>query len=255
MDIRILGAHNCESDIARLSGLLIDDRLALDAGSLTSSLTIPAQLELKAVLLTHQHYDHIRDVPALAMNFYLGRATLNIYSTSAVLDALVYLFDGNFYNNFMKLPEEKPTINFTVIEPYRAFQIDSYDVLAVPVNHSVPSVGYQVTSPEGKAVFFTGDSGPGLKDCWQWVLPKLIVIECTASNRFTEFGRRKMHFTPELIKEELISFKEKKGYLPGVVAIHISPGLEDEIKQEIAEVNEELGISIVPGYEGMQLQL
>ena len=255
MDIRILGAHNCESDIARLSGLLIDDRLALDAGSLTSSLSIPYQLELNAVLLTHQHYDHIRDIPALAMNFYLNNATLNIYSTSAVLDALNNLFDANFYRNFMKRPEEKPTINFTVIEPYRTFQIDGYDVLAVPVNHSVPSVGYQVTSPDGKAVFFTGDTGPGLNKCWEWVSPQLIVIECTASNRFTEFGRKEGHSTPELIKEELISFKETKQYLPRVVAIHVSPGLEDEIRQEIAEVNEELGISFVPGYEGMQLQL
>jgi len=255
MDIRILGAHNCESDSARLSSLLIDDRLVLDAGGLTSGLSIPAQLDIKALLLTHQHYDHIRDVLAMAMNFYLNNAVLNIYSTKSVLDTLVYLFDGKIYPDFLKMPEDEPTINFTLIEPYGNLRIDAFDVLAVPVNHSVPSVGYQVTSPDSKAMFFTGDAGPGLGACWQQVSPQLIVIECTASNRFAEFAGKAGHFTPELIKDELVSFKETKGYLPRVVTVHMSPGLEDEIKQEIAEVNEELGISILPGYEGMELQL
>ncbi|GAH38128.1 unnamed protein product, partial [marine sediment metagenome] len=80
MKIQILGAHNCESQNSKLITLLIDDTLAIDAGGLTSSLSFPAQQKLKAILLTHQHYDHIRDVPAIAMNFYLAGATINIYS-------------------------------------------------------------------------------------------------------------------------------------------------------------------------------
>lgn len=63
MRIRFLGAHNTETLTTRLSGLLVDQALALDAGSLTASLTLSQQLSLKGVLLTHQHYDHIRDIP------------------------------------------------------------------------------------------------------------------------------------------------------------------------------------------------
>jgi ribonuclease BN (tRNA processing enzyme) len=256
MDIRILGAHNCESESTRMSGILIDDRLVLDAGGLTSSLSIPAQLELKAVLLTHQHYDHVRDILALAMNFYLAGFTMNVYSTSPACEVITsHLFDGKLYPDFTDLPEEKPTINFTVIEPYRNLKIDNYDVLAVPVNHSVPTVGYQVTSPEGKTVFFTSDTGPGLGDCWQQVSPQLLVIECTASDRFTEFSRKAGHFTPGLLKDELIAFKEMKGYLPRVITVHMSPGLEEEIKAEIAEVSRELNNPVSLGYEGMQLHL
>ncbi len=71
MNIGLLGAHNCESQNTKLLSLLIDDILVVDAGGLTSSLSFAGQQKLKAVLLTHQHYDHIRDVPPLAMNFYL----------------------------------------------------------------------------------------------------------------------------------------------------------------------------------------
>ena len=88
MDIHILGAHNCESQKSRLISLLIDEVLAIDAGSLTSNLSFEAQQKLKAVLLTHQHYDHVRDIPALGMNFYLEKATINVYATQPVYDAL-----------------------------------------------------------------------------------------------------------------------------------------------------------------------
>ena len=84
---------------------MIDDVLAIDAGGLTSSLSFSAQQKLKAILLTHQHYDHIRDIPALAMNLFLSDATINIYSTLPVHDALAtHLLDGELYPNFLEQP-------------------------------------------------------------------------------------------------------------------------------------------------------
>ncbi len=256
MNIRLLGAHNCETQQTRFATLLIDEVLALDAGGLTSALSLPAQQKLKAVLLTHQHYDHIRDIPALAMNLYLSGATMDIYSIPPVYDSLTtYLVNGKLYPNFLELPKENPTIKFTILEPLKPRQIGGYSILAVPVNHSVPGVGYQITSPGNKALFYTGDTGPGLNDCWHQVSPQLLVIELTASNRFTEFGRASGHLTPVLLKEELISFRETRGYLPQVVTVHMNPLLEEELKAEMAVVAEELNSPIILGYEGMELNL
>lgn len=256
MKIRILGAHNCESQNSKFITLLIDDTLAIDAGGLTSSLSFPAQQKLKAILLTHQHYDHIRDVPAIAMNFYLAGATINIYSTLPVYDALAtHLLDGKLYPKFLELPQEKPTIKFTIIEPYKAEQIEGYSILAVTVNHTVPVVGYQVTSPDGKMVFYTGDTGPGLTTCWENVSPQLLITEVTAPDSYEKFGRESGHLTPNLLKHELTIFRELKGYLPRVVTVHMSPGLEKEIEAEIALVAKDLNNSITLAYEGMELYL
>lgn len=252
--IKFLGAHNRESKSTKLVSLLIDDYLALDAGGLTSSLSFPAQQKIKALLLTHQHYDHIRDVPALAMNFYLSGASINIYSIPPVGEALTRcLLDGQLYPNFLERPEGNPTIRFTLVEPLRAELIEGYHVFAVPVTHSVPTVGYQITSPESKVLFYAGDTGPGLAACWQQVSPQLLVIEVTAPDRYEAFGRQTGHLTPSLLKEELVAFRELKGYLPRVVTVHMNPALETEIKAEIAAVAEELNSSITLGYEGMQL--
>ena len=256
MKIQILGAHNCESQSTKLISLLVDDRLVLDAGGLTSSLSFLAQQKIKAILLTHQHYDHIRDIPAIAMNYYLAGTTINIYSISSVHEALTtHLMDGKLYPDFRERPPEKPTIKFTVIEPLETEQIESYSVLAVPVTHAVPAVGYQIASPDGKIVFYTGDTGPGLADCWQQVSPQLLIIEVTAPNKYEDFGRESGHLTPGLLKQELTIFRELKGYLPQVVAVHMNPVLEEEIKAEIAAVAEDLNSPIILGYEGMQFHL
>ena len=257
MNIQVLGAHNCESQNSRLVSLLVDDALAIDAGALTSSLSFPAQQKLKAILVTHRHYDHIRDIPAIAFNLFLQGATVNIYSIPTVYEALTtHLLNGSIYSKLLELPQGNPTVKFTIIEPGKAEQIEGYSILAVPVNHSTtPSVGYQITSPDGKIVFYTGDTGPGLADCWRYVSPQLLIIEVTASNRYEEFARETGHLTPGLLKQELTIFREVKGYLPLVVLVHMNPELEPEIEAEIAVVAEALNNSIDLAYEGMQIHL
>lgn len=256
MNIQVLGAHNCESQDSRFLSLLIDDVLAIDAGGLTSTLSFQAQQGIKAILLTHQHYDHIRDVPAIAMNFYLRGTTIKVYSTRPVYDALTtHLLNGKLYPNFLEWPSENPAIKFTTVEPHQTRQIEGYSILAVPVGHINLTVGYQVTSPDNKAVFYTSDTGPGLTDCWQWVSPQLLIIEVTAPNRYEEFARESGHLTPILLKQELTGFREVKGYLPQVIVVHMNPDLEKEIEAEIAVVAQALNNPITLAYEGMQLQL
>ena len=251
-----MGVHNCESQNTKFISLLIDNTLAIDAGGLTSSLSFPAQQKLKAILLTHQHYDHIRDVPAIVFNFAMASVAIDIYSTLPVYEILTtYLLNGKVYPKFLGWPQENPRINFIVVEPYKIEQIEGYSILPIPVNHSVPTVGYQITSPDGKVVFYTGDTGPDLADCWEHIAPQLLIIEASAPDRFEEFYRRRGHLTPNLLKQELTSFRELKGYLPQVVVVHINPGLEEEIKAEIAAVADDLNHPLSVGYEGMQLRL
>ncbi len=52
MDIQILGAHALEAKGARLTSLLIDDVLAIDAGGLTSALSL-SQGYLPCVIVIH----------------------------------------------------------------------------------------------------------------------------------------------------------------------------------------------------------
>ena len=256
MQIKILGAHNIESQDSRHVSLLIDDVLAIEASALTSSLPFPAQQKLKAVLLTHQHYDHVRDIPALGMNFLLHENTIEIYSTQPVYDALVaHLLNDRLYPNFMERPPEKPTIRFKLIEPNRPEQIGNYSVLPISVNHAVPTVGLQITSEDSKTLFYTSDTGPGLAECWRQVSPELLITEVTACNKYEEFAHQSGHLTPALLQQELENFQDIKGYLPPVVLVHMNPLDEKIIEAEIAVVARSLNTPIQLGYEGMRIHL
>lgn len=251
MKIRILGAHNSETRQARLPGLLIDDVLALDAGSLSSSLSLDEQLKIDAVLLTHRHFDHLRDIPTLGMNCFLNGGNPAVYGSPDTRRALAdHILNGEIYSRFL----EKPFFTFHQVEAPCVFSIGDYSVRAMPVKHSVPAQGYLV-SAGGHSLFYTGDTGPGLAETWQEIAPALLIIEVTSANQWTDYMRGALHLTPELLKEELLDFRRLKGYLPRVVTVHMTPSQEETIRRELCEVARELGVDITPGIEAMEINL
>jgi phosphoribosyl 1,2-cyclic phosphodiesterase len=253
MEVEILGAHHSESATTRLVSILIDDVLAIDAGGLTSGLSLTQQGDVKSILLTHHHYDHIRDIPAIALNNYLR--TIKVYGTALTLNILSsYLLDGTIYPKFTEKPSpQRPALKLFTLEPYKVETIDGYSVLPLPVSHSVPTVGYQITSAEGRSLFYSSDTGSGLSACWDHISPQLLIINLTLSDRFEDIAIKEGHLSPRLLKEELVQFQHRKGYLPPVVTIHTNPQLEMEIREEVAQVAKEIGAIITLGCEGMRL--
>jgi len=232
--------------------------LAIDAGGLTSTLSLSQQEKIKAVLLTHHHFDHTRDLVTLCFNnASLWRHEIQVYALQQALDVVIpCLLDGKIYLNLLESPSpEKPFLRLNTIEPYRKETIGGYEVLPLPVKHSVPTVGYQITSPDGKSFFYTGDTGVGIAHCWQHVSPQLLITEVCGPNKFTDELTRSGHLSPRSLREELTQFHKLRRYLPRVIIIHIAPPYEQQIKEEVAHVAKELGADISLGYEGMKVIL
>jgi ribonuclease BN (tRNA processing enzyme) len=256
MKIKILGAHNIESKDTRCISLLIDDNLAIDAGSLTSGLSLAAQQKLRAVLLTHQHYDHIRDVPALGINCYLQENTIDIYAARQVLEVLAAnLLNDVVYPDYTVKPPEKPAVLFHEVMPGKVITVAGYAVLPLPIKHAVPTTGYQIASNDGKKVFYTSDTGPGLTETWRQISPDLLITEVTGTDRYIDFARQSGHLTPALFQKEMESFREINGYLPPIVLVHMNPIDEGQIREEIRTVEEFLQTKILFGYEGMAIEI
>jgi phosphoribosyl 1,2-cyclic phosphodiesterase len=258
VEIQILGAHLAELKGARLTSLLIDGTLVVDAGGLTSALSLSEQKKIKAVLLTHHHFDHTRDLVTLAANAgYYWQGQVVVYALRYTLDIVTTcLLDGKIYTNFLEYPsEEKPTLILEAIEPYSRKTIAGYDVLAVPVKHSVPAVGYQITSSDGKSFFYTSDTTVGISDCWQHISPQLLITEVAGPNKYGDWLKKAGHLCAGFLKEELIQFRQLKGYLPRIIVIHIGNIFEQEIKEEVAQVAQELEADISLGYEDMKITL
>ncbi|MDH4367734.1 MAG: MBL fold metallo-hydrolase, partial [Dehalococcoidia bacterium] len=120
MILKFLGTHNAESKNTRLVSFLIDDVLAVDAGSLVSELTFTQQRKIKAILLSHGHYDHIKAVPTFAFNN-SDRIT-KILATPKTLEILSsHLINGVVYPEFNSEASflRKATIKLVPLEPLK----------------------------------------------------------------------------------------------------------------------------------------
>lgn len=257
MEVQFLGVHCIEARGLRLPSFLIDCILALDAGGLTSSLSLSEQQKLKAILLTHHHCDHTRDLVTLGVNGSLFQSPVEVYALRHSLDIIksCFLDEGMEHRVLPGQLKLKPLLQLKSIKPLQRQIIASYEVLPVPVNHVVPAVGYQVTSKDGKSLFYTGDTGPGLSSCWERISPQLLIIEVTGLNRDQTFWKSVGHLSAQLLKDELIQFRRIKGYLPHIVVVHIVPQYQEEVEQEVEDVSQELGADIDIGYEGMKITL
>ena len=256
MEVLILGAHHMESTASHLSCLVVDGRLALDAGSLTTALDFPQQEAIAAILLSHHHFDHFRDIVTLGLSR-SRRRTTPLYATADTLEALSAFFNGGrYYPDFFHWPEGQPVYLAQTVTPGTPVEVAGYRVVAHPVRHTVPTVGYEVTDPRGRCLFYTGDTGAGLADCWQAVgTPHLIVTEVSGPEAWRPWLEPTGHLTPALLAEELKSFRRLKGYLPPVVLVHLNPLAREDIAAEVAAVAREVGTTITLGAEGMRLEV
>jgi Cft2 family RNA processing exonuclease len=256
MIIRFLGTHNAESKDTRLVSFLIDEILAVDAGSLVSELTFPEQKKIKVILLSHGHYDHIRAVPAFAFNN--SDRTTRVMATPKTLEILSsHLIDGVVYPKFTSEASflQKATISLVPLEVFKSQKIEGHEVTALPVRHNLDGVGFQITSGDGKTLFYTGDTGPGLSSVWSKTSPQLIITDLTWPNSLGEAAKDAGHLCPQMLREELIEFRQVNGYLPKVAAIHTSPQHEPAIEKELSEVARSVGTAIEIAHEGEKLTL
>ena len=235
---------------------LIDGVLALDAGSLARALTFEEQRGVGAVLLTHRHFDHLRDLLPLGITLWNTGLTVDVYGIKDTIDYVTArLLDGKLYPDFLNLPSrEHPVYRVHVVEYLREFKVLDYDVMAVPVPHEVPAAGFQILSGASR-LFYTGDAGPGLADAWEHVSPEVLLTEVTFGNGDEERALVVGHLTPRFLEEALLAFKDKRGYLPKVIVTHMNPPWEADIRQELKPVAANLGVELTVSWADMNVDI
>jgi len=256
MKIRFLGTHNAESRDTKLSSFIIDEIMAVDAGSL-STLTFDEQKNIKAILVSHGHFDHVEDIPKFAFSN-AGRVT-DVFATQQSLQILSsHLMDGVIYPDFASETSflGRATLRLIPVEPSKPQHIQGYKVTARPVRHALMgSVGFEISSSDGKCLFYTGDTGQGISYLWEGMSPQLLISDVTFPNRLAKIADESGHLCPEMLKGELIQFQRINEYIPEVAVVHMCPEFEKEIEGEIREVGRELGITIGVAHEGDEIVL
>ena len=182
-------------------------------------------------------------------------ASIRVHSLPEINSAVsAHLLDGAIYPLLQELPAEKPTVSFHSVTPYKEQIIENYRVLAVPVNHT-SAIGYQIRDDAGKALFYTGDTGPGLSKLWKHLSFQLLIIDTTFPNDYGGYARDTGHLTPNLLLDECIELRKIKKSLPRIICVHRDPLLGNKVEKEIAEVAAALDSPITVARENMEIVL
>src|SRR5437867_13435625 len=90
MKIRVLGAFGGEGLGHRPSAFLVNEKILIDAGSVTGALTVPEQLAIEHALVSHSHLDHLAGLVYLTEPLGLCEegAAVTISGVDAVVDAV-----------------------------------------------------------------------------------------------------------------------------------------------------------------------
>jgi len=259
VEIRVLGAHKLESRDTRHTCFLVDEELAVDAGSLASALTEAEQRRLRAVLLSHRHFDHVRDLPTLGLATLEEPGVIDVYSLPATLEAVrTHLLNWDLYPDFTRplAPDRPERYHLHDLEPGAPVEVldGRYAVDPLEVPHPAPSVGFVIRDREGATLAYSGDTGGRLLPFFA-AAPQVLLVEVSFPDRLLDLAKLTGHLTPSLLQTELEAARAAGHALPPLVAVHMSPHDRAEIDSELERVAGALDVDLRPGEEELRISL
>ena len=235
MQVKILGCSGGIGAGMRTTSMLLDKDILIDAGSGVGDLSLEALQKIDHIFITHTHMDHIAFLPLL-LDTVLGLRVkpINVYANAQIINILKeHVFNWLIWPNFNLIPKpESPLLVYKEMNVGDIVQINGRTVTALPANHGVPAVGYQVNSG-GASLVFTGDTA-GCEAFWGQVNDignlKYLIIETAFSNAEAKLALESKHLCPQTLATELASLDSK----PEIYITHLKPGEGVRIMKEIA---------------------
>jgi len=218
---------------------LIGDKLSIDAGALTSQLTLADQVKLDTVLVSHSHLDHVRDLAMIADNRAQRQcAPLRIAGTKETIDSLKkHFFNNVLWPDFAAIPDtSSPTITYQEIPLETPTDLLGYEVTAVAVHHTVDCAGFIIDDGNG-AVGISGDTGPTDR-FWELLNQrhnlKALLMEVSFPDREQKLATASGHHTPATLLTDLHKYKAPKDL--ATMLYHIKPPFQSEVEKECAKL-------------------
>jgi len=242
MKVRVLGCSGAIAKDCRTTSFLIDHDVLIDAGTGVGDLTLDEMQRINHVLLTHSHLDH---VAALLDAIASQRTTpIQVHALQGTIDALkAHIFNNTIWPDFSRIPTpEAPFITFHPLALGQTLNLADKHVEVLPAVHTVPAVGYAVTTGKGYWVF-TGDTeiNPALWQRLNQLDVAILVIETAFSNREHALAKRSLHLSPQVLANELDYIEKGKNY--PIYITHTKPAETELIMSEIQKFDQTLPTS------------
>lgn len=240
MKIQILPStfdeNGCATLQQHLPCFLIDDSVAVDAGSLALAVNNWQRQNVRDVIITHAHLDHVATLPIFIDDLFAElRQPVCVYAAPETIETLnEHIFNWKIFPRFNELTNDfGQVLEYKPIVLNQEFVVRHLKITAVPVNHQIPTVGLIISSAE-QTVAFTSDTAPTIF-FWEFVnaIPNLdaLLIECAFPNSKDSLATVSHHLTPQKLRSELAKFK----HACPVFIVNLKPMYRYEIVKELEE--------------------
>ncbi|HEX2059326.1 MAG TPA: ribonuclease Z [Thermoanaerobaculia bacterium] len=152
-DIRILflgtssGTPSRERNVSSVAVVLDGVLLLLDCGEGTQHQLLRAPVRsgaLEAMFITHLHGDHVYGIPGLL-------ATLSMNGRARALDLIGPEGLGDYVEAVLRTSHHHPDFDVRVGMP--PFRGDGFSVVAAPLEHSIPAIGFCIVEDDRPGAF------------------------------------------------------------------------------------------------------
>ena len=234
MKLRILGCSGGIGGNFRTTSMLLDNDVLIDAGTGVGDLSVAELCLIDHVFVTHSHLDHIACIPLMVDSVgFMRNKPLTIYAIEPTLEILrQHLFNWKIWPDFTQIPTpQAPLMRYQAIKLGHTVKLDGRKITALPANHVVPAVGYQLDSGKASLVF-SGDTTSN-DALWEVVNRisnlRYLIIETAFANEEKELALLSKHLCPSLLAEELLKLKADAQ----IYITHLKPGEVELTMQEI----------------------
>ena len=227
--------HGMASPRQHLSCFIVDDAVAIDAGSLAMATSAKQKKHIRNVVLTHAHLDHIAGLPLFIDDLFANLETpIRVHALPKVIETLERdVFNWEIYPRFSELENDNGAVmKYLPFNAGEEFQVRHLSFKSISVNHKVVSVGFVVS--DGKTKFaFSGDTAE-MDEFWQIVNREenlsALLVECSFPNELEELAQISHHLTPKILQKELEKFNRKEC---AIYVVNIKPMYRDEVVRQI----------------------
>src|SRR4051794_1097555 len=140
--------------------MIVDDQVAIDAGCLAFSCTDLQRQQIRDVVLTHAHLDHVAGLPLFIDDLFASATEpIRVHGTAEMLEVLERdIFNWSIYPRFSELRNAHGAVmEYRPFEPGSAISIKNLELQSIAVNHKVPANGY-IISDSSRSFAMTGDT-------------------------------------------------------------------------------------------------
>ena len=236
MIFKVGGCYGSETAGFHSAGFLINGRLLLEGGTVTSAFSPEEQISIENVLISHIHLDHTKELFFLLDNLApLNSFAVTISGVGAIIDGIrKHLFNEQLWPDFSRLPSVgKPVLKFRVIAEGEDSEVGDLRIKPVTVHHPVPATGYLISEP-GSTIVYSGDTGPTTR-LWEAAREekdlKAIIVETSFPDSMEELAHTSGHLTPGLLKKELE--KVDRPDVQGQTQRYMDAGMDDYLTKPV----------------------